>query len=871
MSVFFVTDSTKVDGEPVSSATLLLELATKRLHDPLPLCAAYWREWGRHYLTAFCRAPASATVAAPHPEELEAFLEAAPPMRGGEYLRVEVLEQLWRELDEEVHTAAKAHPGGAQEWLKAQNPAWNLVGRVTFHLAENKKNAEKPFAFLATYTHLLTSQGKPQYLPLGNALREYAGKKEALLALLLPVHRAAEKSGAVRELVDSRRIFQPLAWTVREAYQFLKEVPVLEESGVLTRLPDWWKGGRAPRPTVRVSVGQERPSAVGLDALLDFRVGLTLGGEKLGEAEWKKILSSNDGLVFLRGQWVEADPDRLKEVLAHWQTLEAIHLDNGIPFATAFRLLAGMTPEITEADALPEAVQEWSFVHGGDWIRSQLGQLRDPRQTGRLPAGFKARLRPYQKEGVHWLRFMAKLGLGACLADDMGLGKTVQMLAALSHWKEEDAGGPPALLIAPTSLLGNWEAEAAKFAPKLRLFIAHPSSSPASLLNDPVALGEVVAKADLVVSTYGMIARDDFLRQKTWSHLILDEAQAIKTPSARQTKAIKEVRAPVRVALTGTPIENSLGDLWSLFDFLNPGLLGNARAFTSLAKSINRSADSARFAPLRRLVRPFILRRLKTDRKVIADLPDKTEVQAFCSLSKRQAVLYQQTIDDLARQLEEAEGIHRRGLILSTLMRLKQLCNHPAQFLGGEYSPAESGKFTRLTQIIEEIAMRQEKLLLFTQFREMTVPLHDFAASQFGRSGLILHGGTPARERKRLVDAFQREEGPPFFVLSLKAGGTGLTLTEAPHVVHFDRWWNPAVENQATDRAFRIGQKKNVMVHKFVCRGTVEEKIDQLMKDKRGLSDGVLAEGGETALTEMDNDELLRFVSLDLQSALAGQ
>ena len=328
------------------------------------------------------------------------------------------------------------------------------------------------------------------------------------------------------------------------------------------------------------------------------------------------------------------------------------------------------------------------------------------------------------------------------------------------------------------------------------------------------------------------------------------------------------MNAPVRVALTGTPVENSLGDLWSIFDFLNPGLLGSAAAFSRLAKGIARGEDPARFAPLRRLVRPFILRRLKTDRSVIADLPDKTEVTAFCPLSKRQAALYEQSVNDLEEQLETAEGIQRRGLVLSFLMRLKQLCNHPAQFLGGDYAPAESGKFQRLAQIAEEIASRQQKALVFTQFREMTGPLRDYLTGIFGRPGLVLHGGTSIKERRSLVESFQREDGPPFFVLSLKAGGTGLTLTEAAHVIHFDRWWNPAVENQATDRAFRIGQKKNVLVHKFVCRGTVEEKIDRLIEEKRSLADGVLSDGGEMPLTEMNNDELLRFVALDSRSAL---
>jgi len=362
--------------------------------------------------------------------------------------------------------------------------------------------------------------------------------------------------------------------------------------------------------------------------------------------------------------------------------------------------------------------------------------------------------------------------------------------------------------------------------------------------------------------------KQEWLRRREWSFVILDEAQAIKNPGARQTRAVKELTAPVRIALTGTPVENSLGDLWSLFDFLDPGLLGGARDFTRYTKKLAQSTEPGAFAPLRQLVRPYILRRLKSDRSVIADLPDKTEMRALCGLTKRQAVLYEQAVHELADKLATAEGIERRGVVLATLIRLKQLCNHPAQWLGGgDYNPAESGKFERLGELITEIASRQEKVLVFTQFREMTGPLQHFLTGIFQRPGWVLHGGTKVKDRRSLVDQFQREDGPPFFVLSLKAGGTGLTLTEAGHVIHFDRWWNPAVENQATDRAYRIGQKKNVLVYKFVCRGTVEEKVDRLIADKQKLAADVLADGGEVPLTEMSNDDLLKFVSLDLRAA----
>ena len=853
-----------------SSARLLLILATRELATTLPPAAVFWREFGRRYLTAFCHTTDLGTgVAGPSEVDLTMLLESAPPMRGGEYLRVEVLLDLWTALDALVFAEVKSCEGGAQEWLKMQNSAWNLVGRVTFHLAENKKSLERPFAFLATYTHRLSAQARPQYLPMGNALREYAGaqNKDALLSLLLPVRKAAEKSELARELIDSQQIFQPQAWSPAQAHRFLKDVHLFEESGILVRLPDWWKAGRPSRPAVNVTIGQSKPSSLGLNALLDFKATVTLDGEVLSDAELQTLVASSEGLVFLRGKWVESDPDKLKEVLAHWKKLERARLDEGVSFAEAFRLLAGIKVGDRESDVESETVKEWSFVHGGEWIERQLAELRDPKTGGTpTPSGFK--LRPYQLDGLHWLRFMARLGLGACLADDMGLGKTVQVLAALTLWRQESPNDRPALLVAPASLLGNWEMEATKFSPELRVLIAHPSAMGNEKFENDEALERAVASADLVATTYGMLARQETLRRFPWSHAILDEAQAIKNPGTRQTKAVKELIAPVRVALTGTPVENSLGDLWSIFDFLNPGLLGSASAFSRLAKNVDRSEDPTRFAPLRRLVRPFILRRLKTDRSVIADLPDKTEVRAFCPLSKRQAALYEQSVHELKQQLEAVDGIQRRGLVLSFLMRLKQLCNHPAQFFGGEYTPVESGKFERLSQIAEEIASRQEKVLIFTQFREMTGPLSDYLTSIFGRPGLVLHGGTNIKERRSLVEKFQCEEGPPFFVISLKAGGTGLTLTEASHVIHFDRWWNPAVENQATDRAFRIGQKKNVIVHKFVCRGTVEEKIDRLIEDKRSLAEGVLSEGSETAITEMSNDELLQFVALDIKSAL---
>jgi non-specific serine/threonine protein kinase len=421
----------------------------------------------------------------------------------------------------------------------------------------------------------------------------------------------------------------------------------------------------------------------------------------------------------------------------------------------------------------------------------------------------------------------------------------------------------------PASLIGNWRQELARFAPTLKVFFAHRSECSAEKLseiaNDP---GGTLAEFDLVVTTYGLARRQAWLGQFRWSLAILDEAQAIKNAGSTQTRAIKKLTANCRLVMTGTPVENHLGDLWSLFDFCCPGLLGTAPQFKKYVKQLNQRQDAQAFAALRRLVRPYILRRLKTDPNIVPDLPEKTEMRAECGLSKKQAALYERTVDEFAARLENVEGITRRGFVLAMLMHLKQICNHPAQYLpGAAYSPAESGKFERLRLLCEPIAERQEKALIFTQFQTLTQPLADFLAEVFGREGLVLHGGTPVKKRTDLVRAFQDEQGPPFFVISLKAGGSGLNLTAASHVIHFDRWWNPAVENQATDRAFRIGQKRNVLVHKFVCRGTVEERIDAMIQSKQAIADQVLSQDGEVNLTEMSDEELLRFVAIDIGRA----
>lgn len=855
----------------------LLDLGATELDAPLSPALAFLRDLGRAFVTRLCSVPdleerrEKVQIDCPADERVR-LAAAVPPVDGGEYVDGDWVAARWAELNRGFADEIRAHHGPVAAWLHARHPSWHTVGKVCLHLAENRGDDDHPFAFLATYAVRAGAGGRVQHRPLSKALEESSARKDrqALLHLLVPLQRAAEQVPWLAELVDSGAVYEAMAWTPGEAHQFLRSIPAFEAAGLVVRVPDWWRAKRPPRPEVAVRMGDKKPSALGADALLDFSVVVALGDDKLTAAEVRKLLASSEGLVRLRGQWVELDRERLREVLAHWERVRHEAEQGGLPFLEGMRLLAGAGRSDAEASALT-AADGWSRVEAGTWLARTLEGLRGPDGLAAADPGADLRgtLRPYQKTGVAWLAFASSLRLGVCLADDMGLGKTIQVLALLLLRKRRARSGePPHLLVVPASLLANWQAEIERFAPSLTALTAHPSAMPARELAD--LAGAHLGGTDLVITTYGTLARVAALRSREWSLVVLDEAQAIKNPGARQTQAAKALKAQARIALTGTPVENRLGDLWSIYDFLDPGLLGSAREFSAFAKRLAERRDES-YAPLRRLIQPYLLRRLKTDRSIVADLPDKTEVKAFCLLSARQATLYQKTVDELERAIAgKAQGIERRGLVLAYLMRLKQICNHPAHWLGeGAWDEAGSGKLARLREIVEPVAARQEKLLVFTQFREATEPLAAFLAELFGRPGLVLHGSTPVRARGGLVKRFQDDPAVPFFVLSVKAGGSGLNLTAASHVAHFDRWWNPAVEDQATDRAYRIGQHRNVLVHKLVCRGTVEERIDKLIEDKQALARGMLAVGGETLLTELSDAELMAMVALDLSRATA--
>ena len=638
--------------------------------------------------------------------------------------------------------------------------------------------------------------------------------------------------------------------TGAQAYQFLREAALpLEEAGIAVRVPSWWK--RAPvRPTLRLEVRQPPHASsglLGLDAVLSFDWKVAIGGEELSEADLDRLVALKQPLVRLRGQWVEL---RREDMDAMLRALSG-HGKRGLSLGEALRV--SMTGQTEEGGI------EVEEVRADAWINDLLSRIRgaDTLTEAPPPAGLLAELRPYQRKGLDWLSFLTRYGLGACLADDMGLGKTLQFLALLLRLKEQGALTGPALLVCPTSVVGNWTHEARRFAPDLRVFTHHGADRIGRA--DTESFSTQAAGHDLVLTTYSLLHRDaEALATVAWSIIALDEAQNIKNSETKQSRAARALSAPMRVALTGTPVENRLAELWSIMHFLNPGYLGSQRHFHErFAYPIEQQHDARASAQLQALVRPFVLRRLKTDRSVIQDLPDKVEMREYCSLTREQATLYEAVVRDGLRQLDAfGDPMSRRGAVLAMLSKLKQICNHPAHFLNdGSALAGRSGKLARLEDLVEELLDEGDRALIFTQFTVMGERLREYLDERFKIKTLYLHGGTPRAHRERMIEQFQSDDGPPLFLLSLKAGGTGLNLTHANHVIHFDRWWNPAVETQATDRAFRIGQTRNVQVRKFVCAGTLEERIDEMIEQKRALAEGIFG-SGEGWLTELSTAEL---------------
>ena len=786
-------------------------------------------------------------IVEPDEEQIENLLASVPFAVGAEYVNDAWIRDIYTRLNEIYAQDIKDYAGTVAFYLAEKSQRMSVPERIFFHIVENKEDEDYPFAFVATYGTKLAN-GKVKHVPLKYALTEYAHSNEQLLALLSCLNRVAEVSPLIGEYVDRGEMFHPLRLTVSEAYQILKDVPEIEKAGVICRVPNWWKRNAAG-VEISVKLGEERPSYLGLETLLSMQPSLMVDGTLLTTEEITRLLGEAEGLVYLKGKWVVVNHERLHQLLKLMDSYKG-----------EVTLLQALRGEIEVIQTEEPDIDIGPLITNGDWLTNLLTNIRNPAKLRKTapPKTLKAQLRPYQQEGYEWLRYMEKLGFGACLADDMGLGKTVQVLAFLENIRKRNKAAK-VLLVVPASLIGNWTKEAEKFTPSMSVGVLHGRG--AKVLDEEIQNRDSLPF--LSITTYGMTVRMKRLHEVEWDCLILDEAQAIKNPGTKQTRQIKQIPARMKIAMTGTPIENDLSNLWSLFDFLDKGLLGSSNEFKDFTKRLNEHPEG--YAKLKSMISPFMLRRVKTDKRIIADLPDKVESVDYVTLSKKQTVLYRKYVSDLAERIAGAKGLERRGIVLGALTRLKQICNHPDQYLGQEaYEMSESGKFEMLREICETIREKHERVLVFTQFKEIAGYLDDYLAELFERKGFVLHGGTPVKTRSKMVEAFQGERYIPYMVISVKAGGTGLNLTNANHVIHFDRWWNPAVENQATDRAFRIGQTKKVMVHKLVCKGTIEEKIDEMIRDKVELASNVIGSGGESWITEMSDDQLLSIMKLEI-------
>lgn len=655
-----------------------------------------------------------------------------------------------------------------------------------------------------------------------------------------------------------------MSLTLTEAFDFLKEVAwILQDAGYTVIVPAWWTPSGRQKAKIRLQASTKKSSSsssknekgyFSLDTIIQYQYQLAIGNEVVTPQEWRQLLEAKIPLVKFRGEWVELDQNQMQKMLEFWQNNQEENNEKSL-----LELMKIATEEVDMFE-----------VSHDESLAQMMAKLTDYTQLELThnPDNFQGDLREYQKRGVSWLKFLEQLGLNGCLADDMGLGKTVQVIAHLVQEKNENKQLLPTLLIAPTSVVGNWYKEVEKFAPHLRVMIHHGGDR----ISEEKTFKTEAKNYDLIITSFTLARKDlKLLNQVKWQRIVLDEAQNIKNPSTAQTKAILKLNANYRLALTGTPVENRLLDLWSIFNFLNPGYLGKQTQFRkSFEIPIQKNNDKKQSVVLKKLVEPFILRRLKTDKNIIKDLPEKVEHKQYCNLTKEQASLYELVVKEVSGELEEAEGMQRKGLILSTLMCLKQICNHPRQFLqdNSEFNPQRSHKLERLGEMVEEVIAEGESLLIFTQFTEIGEALQHYFKQKFYYNTYYLHGGTSRKKREQMIEEFQGENTEPsLFILSLKAGGVGITLTKANHVFHFDRWWNPAVENQATDRAFRIGQKKNVFVHKFVTLGTLEERIDLMIEDKKKIADAIVG-SDESWLTELDNDSFKQLIALNRQTII---
>ena len=698
---------------------------------------SYWFDYSSEIIKNFCISTNSSNIStAANNNTINSYLQRSSAISGQEYLDYKLLENIWSKATSYLNDCLHNFSGDLKEFIEKNYPNWAQVGLLNFHLAETPVSVEKPFAFIATYTTRVSDKLRLQHSPLGKVVADYIQKEkiEVLQELLKPIVQAGEQSDFISKLTKEKRIYKTCLFSNIEALEFLKSVPCCEKSGIVVKLPKDWQNTTPTCAKVTVQIGDDnKTSFVGFNSLFKFKAYVTIGSKKLSPKEVDDLLKQQQSLVQIKGKWVEVNSEKLKILLDRWQQTSLLQKE-GFTFAEALRMISKSSiTKSTIKDKEQEILEDLTEFTPGNQIKDILKSISNPRSIVLehiqeiLSTDLKATLRPYQQEGVKWLSFISQHSLGGCLADDMGLGKTIQIISLLLIEKRLHPNSS-SLLIVPASLLGNWENEIKKFAPSLRAKILHRSLMSAVQIQNTQHDNNL----DLVITTYALSKRITWLKEKTWNVFILDEAQAIKNPSSQQSQSIKKIKSRVRFTMTGTPIENSVSDLWSLFDFNCHSLLGNYTEFKSFYK---RLQESGSYEPLKKLVGPYILRRKKTDKSVISDLPDKTELQTYCQLSTKQIKLYQETLQKLKSDLKanlDSADIKRKGIILGYLLKFKQICNHPSQFLSDNiYEHKDSGKLLRLREIAETISSRGEKVLIFTQFREITDILANFLSEIF--------------------------------------------------------------------------------------------------------------------------------------------
>lgn len=766
--------------------------------------------------------------------DLNELLDEIPFCVGNEFINLDWIKNIINKLLDVYKDEISKFKGSIDLYFTNKNKTLIVPSRVYFHMVE-ALNGDEPFAFMVTYTTI--NDGSIKHFPLRQALKEYSNMENEFCELTKSLYKVAKESKFINKLIQSGEIFSPIYLNTEEAYIFLKEISIYEKYGIVCRIPNWWNQ-RNKSTSIEVDIEQKKKDGFGyfnIGNLIGFSPKMKYQGIEITQDEIEELLVKTEGLSVIKGKWVEIDKIKLKKLLDEYEIIK----NDGSSFSELVHYARVHTYQ--DDDIKVEFTNE-------NWIQNLINKnLETAPELLDISSDFNGILRPYQLDGFKWLLGMSQFGFGVCLADDMGLGKTIQILAFLLSYSKYS--NKHVLLIVPASLLGNWEREIQKFTPTLDYYIARYVNSDALKIK----------KAFLTITTYQVSQSLTILYDLDWGITILDEAQAIKNPDTKTAKKIKSIRRETSIALTGTPIENNLLNLWSVFDFLNPGLLGSESEFR---RNYNiKSSKTDNVSSLSKIIKPFILRRLKTDKKIIDDLPEKNENVLFTELTKKQVVLYKKIVSELEeKKISEENQFSQKRIVLTAILHLKQICNHPSQFTGDEdFSIFDSGKFVALKELCETIFEKREKALIFTQFKEITEPLNNLLKDVFHKEGFVITGDTSNTQRDKYVNEFQ-DGDVPYMILSLKAAGVGLNLTSATNVIHFDRWWNPAVENQATDRAYRIGQKKCVNVYKFTTKDTIEEIIAALMETKTKLSDSVLDNVDNNVFNKLSTDELLKAI-----------